>query len=211
MDTTLSHNRTLVDVPLFSYTGIAHTFRNSPFNEYGYAMAQLKWFTDSFDPVRHDLKVLSVNLKELARVNGNFTYLQVSDAGRVDDILDVVHRELSGDARNAKDFGPHEPGIGKWVIDDDYNERHSLELSFGVDRQELYDRVLARLRVQDSLEAAFDDIYLYPPDYAEAPGEVVTHTFRIFGHAKSGDRVSAGHRLHEAVETVLAEIRDETP
>jgi len=118
----------------------------------------------------------------------------------------VVHRELMDEERNAKDFGPHEPGIGKWVIEDDYNERHSVLLPFGVDRQELHDRVLARLRVNDTLEAAFDGVYLYPPDYADVPGSEVRHSFRIFGHTKSGDRKSAGARLDEAVRSVLAEI-----
>ncbi|MBK5231739.1 MAG: hypothetical protein JJE13_01995 [Thermoleophilia bacterium] len=210
MDTAFSRNLT-VDVPPFKYTGIAHTFRNSPFNEYPYAMARLRWFTDSFDPVRHDLKFVSLKLTDVAEVNANFQYLQVSDAGRVDDILDVVHREVSNEERNAKDFGPHEPGIGKWVIDDDYNERHSLELPFGVDRKDLFNRVRERLRDQDTLEAAFDDVYLYPPEYSDVPGSDVRHSFRIFGHTKSGDRISAGARLDEAVGSVLAEISAETP
>lgn len=209
MDTAFRGNLT-VDVPPYSYAGIAHTFRNSPFNEYPYAMARLRWFTDEFDPARRDLRFVSLKLMDMADQNSHFRYLQVSDAGVVDDILDVVHREITKEERNAKEFGPHEPGLGKWVIDDDYNERYSIELPFGIDRQELYGRVLAKLRVRDSLEAAFDDIYLYPPEYADVPGGAVRHSFRIFGHTKSGDRVSAGARLDQAVETVLDEISTQT-
>ncbi|MGK2955317.1 MAG: hypothetical protein ACSLFI_06570 [Solirubrobacterales bacterium] len=209
MDSVLRRDLT-VDVPPFSYSGIAHTFRNSPFNEYPYAMARLRWFTDDFEPARTDLKFAGLKLMDLADQNSNFRYLQVSDAGVVDDILDLVHREVTKAERYARDFGPHEPGIGKWVIDDDYNERRAILLPFGVDRFELFNSVRDRLRVRDTFEAAVDDVYLYPPEYADVPGKGVRHSFRIFGHSKSGDRISAGLRLDEAVETVLDEISSET-
>ena len=238
MDTTLSRDLAGVDVPPFSYTGIAHTFRNSPFNEYPYAMARLRWFTDSFDPSLedaagnlvigpesgfHDLAVrledesrpearlalLRSVLLHRARLNGHFTYLQVSDAGLVDSILDTIYRIVTGgQEREKRNLGPHEPGIGRWVNEDDFNERYWLELPEGTDRQGIYDRVTARLRAEKTDDATFDEVYLYPPDYGDDPGGPVRHAFRIFGH--SGEHpdsdASPGRRLREAAEAVLADV-----
>jgi len=176
MEVTLGKNLTAADIPPYSYTGIAHTFRMSPFNEYQYAMAKLRWFTNSFDPdaeragsgrdaVEQRIADLRADLKERADLHGHFTYLHVSDAGFVDDTLDEIFLLVTGEERKAaRNFGPLETGIGRWVNDDPFNELYSVELPAEVDRVKLFDLVSERLRTQHPEHDFFDDIYLYPPD-----------------------------------------------
>ncbi|HTU14890.1 MAG TPA: hypothetical protein VMF31_06815 [Solirubrobacterales bacterium] len=217
METTLNRDLTGGDVPPFSYTGIAHTFKNSPFNDYPYAMARLRWFTDSFDP---DLEYGHPELSRLRSAliarevdNGHFSFLDLSGADAVDSLLDAVFRQVEGGrTRNAHDLGPCEPGIGRWANEDEYTVRHSLLLPFGTDRRELYERVSDRLVSQGTDDAAIDEVYLYPPKYGDGPDRLVTHEFRIFAHSEASVSVSsaaAGARLREALGSVLGRVRIE--
>lgn len=217
METTLNRDLTGVDIPPFSYTGIAHTFKNSPFNDYPYAMARLRWFTDSFDPTidRDGSELSRLRSALLARENqnGHFTFLDLSNADHVDSLLDAVFREVEeGRARDAHQLGPHEPGIGRWAHEDEYTVRHSLLLPLGADRNELYERVSDRLVSQGTDDAAIDEVYLYPPEYGDGPANLVTHVFRIFAHSEASFSVSsaaAGARLREALGSVLGRVRAE--
>lgn len=207
MDIT-DRNHAGVDVPPFSYTGIAHTFRNSPFNEYPYAMARLRWFTTSIGPGWSDESAL---LHKVAAANGHFTYLQVSDAGLVDHLLDVIHKDRTGTAREARELGPHEPGLGRWINEDDFNERRWLHLPVGADREALFELISGRLSSEHTDDAVFDEVYLYPPEYGATPEQSVRHAFRIFGHTGVAPdaRDSPGPRgihLGEAVEATLDEV-----
>ena len=99
MEVTLSSDLEAADIPLFSYVGISHTFKNSPYNEYPYSMARLRWFADAFDPrIEEDSRLtdLRSRLQFESRLNGHFSYLQASDAGAVDTLLDALFREVSG-------------------------------------------------------------------------------------------------------------------
>jgi len=217
METTLNRDLTGVDVPSFSYTGIAHTFKNSPFNDYPYAMACLRWFTESFDAdIDRDgseLSRLRYALLTMENENGHFTFLDLSHADAVDSLLDAVFREVErGRARDAHDLGPHEPGIGRWANEDEYTVRHSLLLPSGAERRELYERVADRLISQGTDGAAIDEVYLYPPQYGNGPDGLVTHVFRIFAHSEASVSVSsaaAGARLREALGSVLGRVRAE--
>ncbi len=196
MEITLNRNLARTDIPPFSYAGISQTFKNSPYNEYPFAMAHLRWFTDSFDANReiepHDaqLSALRATLQSEAKLNGHFTYLQSSDAATVDSILDELYRNLTGgDERHARELGPHEPGIGEWVNETDCTQRYWLEFPYGVDRHELFERVGDLLRVGSPGDDGIAGIYLYPPDYAGGPDGLVRHAFRIFGKSDVGNRV----------------------
>jgi len=212
METTLDRYLTGVDVPPFSYTAIAHTHKNSPFNEYPYAMARLRWFTDSFYPTPEKLKALESILLDISGRNGHFRFLQVSDAGRIDVVLNEIYLEITGgETREARDRGTHEPGLGRWQPDDEFIECHAIRLPVGADRQKLFDRVRDRLESRNTDELAFDEVYLYPPRYGQTPDEPVEHYFRIFGHAETVDRATAFLHLHEAVETVLSHTVADLP
>ena len=196
----LSRDVAGVDVPPFSYTGIAHTFRNSPFNEYPYAMARLRWFTDSFDPSLEDA---AGNLVLGPESGFHDLAVRLEDEPRPEARLALLRSVLLHRAK--RNLGPHEPGIGRWINEDDFNERYWLELPPGAERQEVYDRVTARLRAEKTDDATFDEVYLYPPDYGDSPGGPVRHAFRIFGHSEEhpDSDASPGRRLREAIETVL--------
>ena len=183
METTLDRYVTGVEVPPFSYISIAHRCKNSPFNEYPFAMARLRWFTDSFEPTPAKLRYLESILLDISDRNGHFRFLQVSDAGRIDEILDEIHRGMTGLPRNAHDLGPHEPGLGRWVPEDDFTERETLMLPAGSSRLGLFNRLRAKLEQRNTEELTFDEVYLYPPRYGEGPEEPVEHSYRVFAHA----------------------------
>lgn len=217
METTLNRDLTGVDVPSFSYTGIAHTFKNSPFNDYPYAMARLRWFVASFsaDSDRDGSELSRLRFELLVREiqNGHFTFLELPGAQVVDSLLDRVFREVErGRERNAHDLGPHEPGIGRWANEDEYTVRHSLLLPFGAEREELHERVSDRLVSLRADDATIDEVYLYPPEYGDEPDGLVTHVFRLFAHSEASISVSsavAGARLREALGSVLGRVRAE--
>jgi len=192
MDVTLNRELLRTDIPSFSYVGISHTFKNSPYNEYPFAMARLRWFTESFDPRLEDepmfaeLSELRATLQFEAKLNGHFTYLQARDATAVDSVLDDLYRSLTGgEERSASEFGPHEPGIGEWVNEGDFTQRYWLEFPFGVDRHELFERVGDLVRAGHP-DGDVSGIYLYPPDYAGGPDGLVRHAFRVFAKTKTG-------------------------
>lgn len=196
MEITLNRELGRADIPPFSYVGISQTFKNSPYNEYPFAMAHLRWFTDSFDPdsedgeLDTDLSKLRSTLQFEAKLNGHFTYLQSSDASTVDTVLDELYRNVTGgEERHARELGPHEPGIGEWVNETDCTRRYWLEFPYGVDRHEIYERVSDLLRVGRPGDGEIAGIYLYPPDYAGGPDGLVRHAFRIFGKSGAGNRV----------------------
>ncbi len=190
MEVTLGSDLEAADIPPFSYVGISHTFKNSPYNEYPYSMARLRWFADSFDPrIEEDSRLtgLRSRLQFESRLNGHFTYLQASDADAVDTLLDELFRDVSGGLeRNARDLGPHEPGIGEWVNEGDFTQRYWLEFPCGVDRHELYSKVGDLVRMANP---AVSGIYLYPPDYAGGPEGLVRHAFRVFAKSEAGSRI----------------------
>ena len=193
MEVTLNRDLEAADIPLFSYVGISQTFKNSPYNEYPYSMARLRWFADSFDPRAEEdsrLTDLRTRLQFESTLNGHFTYLQTSDADAVDTLLDDLFFNLSGGMeRNARELGPHEPGIGEWVNEGDFTQRYWLEFPYGVNRQELYAKVGDLLRMGQPGGSEVSGIYLYPPDYAGGPDGLVRHAFRIFGKSETGVRI----------------------
>ncbi len=192
MDVTLNRDLRRTDIPSFSYVGISQTFKNSPYNEYPFAMARLRWFTESFDPRLEDepmfaeLSKLRATLQFEAKLNGHFTYLQARDATAVDSVLDDLYRSLTGgEERSATELGPHEPGIGEWVNEDDFTQRYWLEFPYGVDRHELFERVGDLVRAGKP-DGEVSGIYLYPPDYAGGPDGLVRHAYRVFAKTKAG-------------------------
>lgn len=195
-----------VDVPRFAYTGIAQTFNNSPFNDYPYAMARLRWFVDAFRPVDERLVRLGSILRASEYRNARFAYLQSTDASEIDEILDVIFHEVNGDHRRAREFGPREPGIGQWVHEDEFIERYTAIFPQGADRQAIYELVGRNLKARNSGELTFDDLYLYPPHYGARPGLPVRHSFWIFGHTNVEDQRTAMTHLREAVDSVLGHI-----
>ncbi|MGK2933068.1 MAG: hypothetical protein ACSLFD_09935 [Solirubrobacterales bacterium] len=189
-EVTLNRDLEAADIPLFSYVGISHTPKNSPYNEYPYAMARLRWFTDSFDPRLEEetsLSGLRSKLQNESKLNGHFTYLQGGDADAVDRILDDLFANLTGGLeRHARDLGPHEPGIGEWVNEGDFTQRYWLEFPYGVDRHDLFGKVGDLVRMANP---AVSGIYLYPPDYAGGPDGLVRHAFRVFAKSETGTRI----------------------
>jgi hypothetical protein len=195
MEATLNRDLDRADIPPFSYVGISHTFKNSPYNEYPFAMARLRWFTDSFDPRLEDdaryaeLSALRATLQFEAKLNGHFTYLQARDADAVDSVLDELYRDVTGgDERHASDLGPHEPGIGEWVNEGDCTQRYWLEFPYGIDRFELFEKVGDLLRVGHP-SGEISGIYMYPPDYTGGPDGLVRHAFRVFGKSETVVRI----------------------
>ena len=209
--------------------------------EYPLAMANLRWFADSFDSHQfrsetsqeldseRDFRVLSsldsgaepatFHISRLRAVLGfmasqtsHFSSLTRSDAAAVDRILDAVYADVTGGSqRNASDCGPHEPPIGDWTHDEASHERVWTEMPYPTDRVKLFNEVESILLAESNSHLQVRDVFLYPPRYGDGPEDNVTHVFMIF--YKKGASVSALINLSDAptLKSVLSRLGTWSP